>query len=49
VPPQQQHLLVAVDSHHASARFRVQQAMLMMLSIWQFDVRNSDIKPVVDI
>ena len=49
VPPQQQHLLVAVDSHRASARFRVQQAMLMMLSIWQFDVRNSDIKPVVDI
>jgi phosphoglucosamine mutase len=49
VPPQQQHLLVAVGSHRASARFRVQQAMLTMLSIGQFDVRNSDIKPVIGI
>src|ERR1700745_1054303 len=49
VSPQQQHLLVAVDSHSAGPRSRVQPAVLEMLTIWQLDVRNPHIKPVVAI
>ena len=42
-------LLVAVDGHDAGSRLRAHQAVLEMLAIWQFDVCNSYIKPVVDI